>query len=764
MRTIIVRERYNGRVLLKQKTTYPQTELVLIGGGHSHVQVIRRFAMEPPPSTHLTVVLDRPVAIYSGMVPGFVAGQYRAEELEIDVVPLARRAMARVILSAATRIDAKQRLVYLEGRPPIRYDVASVDIGSTVAGLELPGIREHAVPTRPIVELVRRTDALVEKVRNREVGTPFHILVVGGGAGGVELMFTLWERVGARDDPTIQMTLVHALDQVLTGYPQSLIDRVHKNAETRHIAIVPNRRASEATSESVIFEDGETIPYDALVWVTGAVSHPLPRASGLPVEDRGFIRTRSTLQVEGYDDLFAVGDCATMTDYPKTPKAGVYAVRQGPYLIDNLRARIAGRPLKAYRPQGDFLTLLNLGDGTALGAKWGRSFEGKWVMDLKDWIDRRFMTRFQVLNREGAITDAFEKLPDMSKEMEMLCGGCAAKVGQSVLERALGRLDRRPPDKTVKLGLEEPDDAAAYETPKGDLIVSSVDAFRAFFDDQYLVGRVAAINSVSDLYATGAEPRYALAIVAIPKDAPPDQAEEILYQVLAGARAVFDPEGITLLGGHTTTATELIVGFTVDGYAGERLLAIDGLEVGDHLLLTKSLGTGVLLHADMQGRVSGPWLQATIDTMLSSNAEAARIAADLGAKAVTDITGFGLMGHLAEMVRASGVSAVLDVSQIPALPGTVELLAQGFRSTFHPENEKAKKGIIIRPDAQKDPRLELLFDPQTSGGLLFGLRAERVGEALTRLRDVTDIGEVTAAREDGAPVEVHALTTRNARR
>ena len=200
-----------------QKTPYPQTELVLVGGGHSHVQVIRRFAMEPPPSTHLTVVLDRPVAIYSGMVPGFVAGQYSTEELEIDVVPLARRAMARVILSAATRIDAEQRLVHLEGRPPIRYDVASVDIGSTVAGLELPGIRENAVPTRPIAELVRRTDALVEKVRSREAGTPFRIVVVGGGAGGVELMFTLWERVGARDDPTIQMTLVHALDQVLTG-------------------------------------------------------------------------------------------------------------------------------------------------------------------------------------------------------------------------------------------------------------------------------------------------------------------------------------------------------------------------------------------------------------------------------------------------------------------------------------------------------------------------------------------------------------------
>ena len=163
--------------------TQPRTELVLVGGGHSHVQVIRRFAMEPLPSTHMTIVVDRPVAVYSGMVPGYVAGQYRAHELEIDVVPLARRAMARVILSPAVRIDAAEKRIHLADRPSISYDVASVDVGSTVLGLDLPGIREHALPTRPIVDLVRRTDALVARIRNRTSATPFRVVVVGGGAG-----------------------------------------------------------------------------------------------------------------------------------------------------------------------------------------------------------------------------------------------------------------------------------------------------------------------------------------------------------------------------------------------------------------------------------------------------------------------------------------------------------------------------------------------------------------------------------------------------
>jgi selenide,water dikinase len=730
-----------------------KADLVLVGGGHSHVQVLRAFAMDPPPGARVTLVVDTPVAVYSGMVPGFVAGQYRAEELEIDVVPLARRARARVVIAKALRIDAAARLIQVAERAPLRYDVASIDIGSTIAGLDLPGVRETAVPTRPIAELVRRTDSLVERVRARPRGTPFHVVVVGGGAGGVELAFTLWQRIDAGNDTGIGLSLVHAWPELLAGYPRSLIARVHRNAETRGIRISSNRRAVEVKDSAVCFEDGGTVPFDALVWVTGAVSHPLFVDSGLPTEPRGFVRTRSTLQVEGYDDLFAVGDCATMTEFPKTPKAGVYAVRQGPFLIDNLRAWLERRPLRRYRPQGDFLTLLNLGDGTALGAKWGRSFEGAWVMRLKDRIDRGFMRKFQVLDREGAVKEEFQRLPDMSSGMEILCGGCAAKVGQSALERALSRLAPRPRDDSVKLGLAAPDDAAAFETPKGEIIVSSIDAFRAFTDDPYLIGRVAAVNALSDIQAKGAVPRYALALVAVPRDLPEIDSEEILYQVLAGARFVFDSHGVSLVGGHTTTAPELLVGFSVDGFSRRaELLSIDRLEPGDQLMLTKRLGTGIVLHADMLGRASGRWLLSCFESMLTSNGEASAIALELGASAVTDVTGFGLAGHLGAMLRASGVSAVLDLAELPVLPGALELIGQGFRSTSHAENSKAKKGIAVRPDAAADPRVELLFDPQTSGGLLFGLKPSRVQEALERLEQVSWIGEVGPAKE--ASIEV----------
>jgi selenide,water dikinase len=514
---------------------------------------------------------------------------------------------------------------------------------------------------------------------------------------------------------------------------------------------------AEARQDAVVFEGGDSIPAEALLWVTGAWSHPLFVESGLPTERRGFVRTRSTLQVEGFDDLFAVGDCATMTEFPETPKAGVYAVRQGPCLHENLVARLEGRPLRQYRPQSDFLTLLNLGDGTALGAKWGRSFEGEWVMKLKDWIDRRFMRRFQVLEADGVLTEEFQKLPQMSSGMEILCGGCASKVGQSTLERALSRIPVAASDPTVKLGLDRPDDAAAFETPKGDLVVSSIDGFRAFLDDPHLVGRVAALNSLSDIHAKGASPRYALALVALPRDASDEEQEEILFQILSGARAIFDHNRVTLVGGHTTTAPELLVGFSVDGFASApALLTLDRLQAGDQLVLTKRLGTGVVLHADMQGRVSGRSLAGCLESMLTGNGEAAQLARELGARAMTDITGFGLAGHLGAMLRASGVSALIDVTALPALPGAVELLARGFRSTFHEENAKVRKGIVVRTEAANDPRLELLFDPQTSGGLLFGLSPSRVDEALARLDEAAVIGEVRPPSEDGALLQIGA--------
>lgn len=733
----------------------PARDLVLVGGGHSHVQTLRRFAIEPPASARLTVVVDTPIAVYSGMVPGYVAGQYRAAELEIDVVPLARRARARVIFGRAVGVDPAARRIAVEGRPPVAYDLASFDIGSTVAGLELPGIREHAVPTRPIGRFVGRVDAMLERAASND-GDP--VVIVGGGAGGIELAFTLRHRLGERGSRS-PIVLLQAAETILPGYPARLIRRIEHRATERGIELRCGTQVLGAAPGRVEIDGQGGLACSVLVWVTGAVAQPIFRDSGLPVDGGGFVKTRPTLQIEGHDDLFAVGDCATLSDHPETPKAGVYAVRQGPYVTDNLLARLAGAPLRRYRPQRDFLTLLNLGGGTAAGSKWRRSFEGPWVMRLKDRIDRRFMARFQVLGEDGLTSD-FDGMAPMDGDTEMLCGGCAAKVGQSSLEAALARLGSGPGDPSLELGLAHPDDAAAWRTPRGDLIAATIDSFRAFTDDAYVVGQVAAANAVSDLYATGVEPRWALAQVSIPEALGRRQREETLFQALAGARAVLDPLAVAVAGGHSTVGPEMAIGFSVEGIAepGVALLKAAGLANGDLLVLTKPLGTGVLFNADMSGLARGPWIERALASMVRVNRDAARVARRSGAVAATDVSGFGLAGHLAEMLRASGVSAVLELGRLPALDGALELLERGARSTFHPENARLKTAIAAEPAVHVDPRFELLFDPQTSGGLLFGIRPERAEETLERLAAAGDtaaiVGEVGAARDDGKLIAV----------
>ncbi|HUP22915.1 MAG TPA: selenide, water dikinase SelD [Thermoanaerobaculia bacterium] len=743
-------------------------ELILVGGGHTHVQVLKRFAMEPPPA-RLTLVVDVPVAVYSGMVPGFVAGQYQKHELEIDVVPLARLAGARVVLSKATGLDPVARRLLLEGRPSLRYDWISFDIGSTVAGSDLPGVREHALPTRPIADLVRRIHELVERAKAAHPAGPFKVAVVGSGAGGVELAFTIESRLRRDTGRAPLVTLLSSAKRPVEEYTARLSRRVEQRATDRGIEIRTGvevvsidaqalrlrlERAAAAAQDRTARQ--ERFPTDAVLWVAGAASHPTFRSSGLPLDDRGFLLIRPTLQSLGDDRVFAAGDCATLAHSP-TPKAGVYAVRQGPYLTENLRAVLdpsGARSLRSYRPQRDFLTLLNLGDGTALGHKWGRVIEGAWVMRLKDRIDRAFMRRFQALEPDGTPTPELAPMYQAmsAKGSEMLCGGCAAKVPATALGEALDRLGEPPIDPAVVLGLAEREDAAAYRGPAGDQVFTTLDAFRAFTDDPWLVGRVATLNAASDLHAKGIRPRFAQALVAVPSDLSAEMAGEVLFQALAGARHELDRLGVALIGGHSTTGPELQFGLVVGGFLeNSEPLRKNALQPGDDLVLTKPLGTGVLLHADMLGRARGPWIEQTFRHLLQDNAAASAIARDHGGRAATDITGFGLAGHASELARASNVRIVLYVSRIPALFGALELLAQGLRSTSHAQNETSC-GTLATPAGSDATAAALLHDPQTAGGLLLGVAPENTETVLAALHaagyaSATTIGRV-ARRAD----------------
>ena len=370
----------------------PPTHVVLIGGGHAHVQALHRWITAPPARMRLTLVVDRARAVYSGMVPGFVAGDYALHELEIDATRLARRAGAHVVLGRAVAVDATAHRITVEGGPDVPYDVASLDVGATVRGLDLPGVREHALATRPIRDWVDRLDAQVKAViaRSRE---RLRIVVVGGGAAGVELGFTLRPRVLARGvEPRV--TVLSDATGILPGDSPRAARRLHREARSRGIDIRTGTRVVAVEPDAVRL-DHERVPADLAVWATGAAPWPWLAQSQLSTDDAGFVRIRRTLEVVGSDDLFAVGDCATIDDAPWVRKAGVYAVREGPILERNLRARLRGEPLRPYHPQRRILSLIHLGDHRALASKWGLVAVGRWVWRWKRRVDERFVRRYR---------------------------------------------------------------------------------------------------------------------------------------------------------------------------------------------------------------------------------------------------------------------------------------------------------------------------------------------------------------------------------
>lgn len=713
---------------------------MLVGGGHAHVQVLRRWAMAPPANTRVMVVLDRAVAVYSGMVPGFVAGDYAMHELEIDVVPLARRAGAGVILSAARDLDPIRRELLFEDRPAIRFDLASLDVGSTVRGLALPGVAEHALSTRPIGHFVRQVDGRLARLGH--AGRTPRILIVGGGAAGSELAFTLDGRLRAKGvEPSI--AIVSGSTELLDGMPARARRRLAREAVRRGIEHLARRRVIQVEPGGVVAErldaaddrrETESLEADLVVWATGAAPLPFPLGqteARLDRDDRGFLAIRDTLQTVGHDAVFAVGDCARLVDHPWVPRAGVYAVRQGPVLERNLRAWLAGEALERYVPQRDFLALLHLGQGRALASKWGLAAAGRPWLWLKDRIDRRFMSRFQVLDSEGRPRPELAELGAMAPEDDakpMPCGGCAAKLPAAPLAAALDSLPPAPPDETVLLGVEARRDVGASRDAEGRTTLHNIDVIRAFCDDPWLVGRVAALNALSDLLVTGGRPRHAQAVIGLP-EIDLDLAEELLRQALLGIRSVLDASDVSLLGGHTTSGDALMVGLalTGDGPDPETLLARASPRAGDEILLTRPLGTGVVLAADMQGRARGEWVEAAHASMTRDPQPIRQLVLLPGVHAATDVTGFGLAGHLLSLLRGEALCARLDADAIELLPGADRLWRDGLRSTAHAANQAAF-GPRVRGASTFDEAW--LFDPQTAGGCLLALAPDRSAACL----------------------------------
>lgn len=682
-------------------------DLVLIGGGHTHALVLRMWGMNPLPGVRVTVINPGPKAPYSGMLPGHLAGHYDRAELDIDLVRLARFAGARVILGAATGINPAARQITVDGRAaPVGYDIASVDIGITSAMPDLPGFAEHGVPAKPLGPFA---DAWAQFLRRDGAA---RVAVIGGGVAGAEIAMALAHALRGKGRAA-EVTLIER-DRAFRALRPATATRLRQALARQGVTLREGAQIEQLTADGITLSDGTRIAAGFVTGAAGARPHPWLAESGLAVTD-GFLNVDTRLRTSDAR-VFAVGDCAHMVADPR-PKAGVYAVRQAPILFHNLRAVLSGAGgLRPYRPQRDYLKLISLGEQSALADRFGISLAGPLLWRWKDRIDRGFMERFRDLPTMPPPALPWPRAAGMAQALgpKPLCGGCGSKLGRAALARALGT-DGAPGE-----------DAALLETG-GVRQVFSTDTLRAMVADPGVMARIAAVHALGDIWAMGAQPQAGLLTVVLPRMAEP-VAERTLSEIVAEVRAVLGDAGAVLAGGHSTQGAELTIGLSLTGLCDGPAVTLAGARPGDALILTKPLGSGTVMAAEMIGKADGADVARALAVMTRPQGAAAAILS--GAHAMTDVTGFGLAGHLANLCAASGVGAQVMLADVPLLPGALELAARGVRSSIFPANR------AILPDAPEGPRADLLFDPQTGGGLL----AAVAGDGAAELRALRDAG------------------------
>ena len=683
--------------------------------------------MTPMPGVRITLINPDPVAPYTGMLPGHIAGHYTRPEMMIDLVRLCRFANARLILGRATGINPTTKRIQIGNRPDISpdisYDAASIDIGITSDLPAVPGFKVHAFAAKPL-------GAYADAWKNFLINPPPtpHIVIIGAGIGGAELAMASLHRLASLGTRP-HITLIDQNPDMLQGVGPRARQATLEKLREMGVTLLPATQIARINAASVTLQNGQTIPSDFTLSVATARPHDWLCHTGLALTD-GYLTLNPNLQTSN-PAIFAAGDCAHLTHAPR-PKAGVFAVRAAPVLLHNLRATLSGQRLREFHPQRDYLKLISTGSKSAIADRSGLSLQGAWLWRWKHRIDAKFMAKFTTY--PAMPTSRLPKNPALGLTeiltQKPLCGGCGAKVAPSDLITALATLPAPVrPDVISGPG----DDAAILRHGHG-LQVITTDHLRAFTNDPCLMAKITAIHALGDIWAMGASPQVALAQITLPPLSPALQAET-LRQIMAGASETITAAGADLVGGHTSQGAELTIGFTITGLA-PRVLTKAGAKPGDALILTKPIGIGTILAAEMAntnlpGALLGEIVANAFTQMLRPLDHAAKILAP-HAHAMTDVTGFGLAGHLLEILQVSNCAASLSLAQIPKLPGAERLAAAGHASGLAPANRAATLPFM---DFTDSPAAALLFDPQTAGGLLAAVPPDQADAIIAALGD-----------------------------
>jgi selenide, water dikinase len=747
--------------------------IVLIGGGHSHSIFLKKFGMNPVRDINITLISPESLTPYSGMIPGLISGVYSEEECHIDIRHLCNFSNSKFIKDSVHNIDLINKYVMTHSTPPIHYDYLSIDIGITPDILNID-LSKNIAPIKPISEFTKKLNNFSESIHN--IINP-KICIIGGGAGGIEIALSLHHKF-SKAKKEVELFLIHKGQNIVESYRNSVRNKILNTLKNKNIQVIVNEKVSKITDKSdslnlskIHCESGNTYDSNFIVFTTHASPPKWISNVNIKKDKNGFILVNTFLQSTSNPEIFATGDIANIENY-NIEKSGVYAVRQGSYLFSNLIALTQNQKLKHYIPQKYFLSLLSTGDNKAIAKRnylsWGPSnFLWKW----KDYIDKKFMNSFVNLPYGMKSNSGL-----MFKNGDIRCTGCGSKIGESVLHNALSRVKNYIENKEIKedifidkiskilqnniashnsskiiIGLNDGDDSAVLSLPLGKYTVNTLDFFKPLLKDNFISGKITANHCLNDIYSLGALPDSAMALITIPRMNEKESEEEI-FQHMAGLVEVLEMEKCKLIGGHTNEGLETIIGLSCTGLvdSGSELRK-ENIKKGDILILSKPLGTGLIFACDMRNKSKAKWIDSAIFYMLQSNRRAMEIMKESNVRAITDISGFGLIGHLYKALQKTNLSAVLNLSNIPMIDGVKNILKDFplIKSSLFPENWNSFYNHITLDKNLVNFNIDILFDPQTSGALLGFIPSEMSYNCISNLKKngytTSIIGEVTQA-------------------
>ena len=681
-------------------------QLVLIGGGHANVQVLRKLCMNRYKGLNAVLISESYGAIYSGMTPGYIEKLYSLDEITIDLQRLCFNAGATFIKDKVVRIDEKNQILYLNDNPSIKFDLLSINSGSNSDKQTIKIENDSKVisvkPINNLVSKINLIDEIIEKSSQKKVS------IIGGGVASFELSFALHKRY--HGNISLEIISKHLLEE--KNLNKSSINKIKKILKNMGINLISKQAI--AINNSEIKVDDEDVIYSDLILLSTGASLPKWLAQSKLDKDENFIAVNQHLQSLNFKNIFVSGDAASIQNF-KRPKSGVMAVRQGEMLRDNLFLFLQNKSLKKFQPQKNWLYLIGTYKYSAILNYFNFSFEGKWCWVLKKLIDLNFMKKFYFPGQ----TDMNKKIFNLTEHKEdipkMYCQGCGSKVSKNTLVNYLSNQKKN----------SELSDATEIKFDYRDILqtIDHIKLFNSF--NPYDFGIISYLHSQNDILAAGGSVHSLSVSIGVPIS---ENLVESFYleYFMGGIQNEVTKDGALLASGHSYQTEEPAITITMNGSLNKKANKSLATE-GNLIYLSKPLGTGYLLAAYFQNSklLSISDFEILLKHLKTGNDLAAKSGFSCGSQLMTDISGFGLASHLGDICQSSNLSAQIHLNKDILINDKLEIL-KNFESSGYKNNYLSSFNLISIKDDH--PLLKIIFDPQTNGPLLIAIDKEKKNE------------------------------------